>query len=208
MFSSKENCAYLITEGRATVKNFHEVSERILEIIKTAVRANIRLIQIREKNLSAKLIFELTSEAVKITKNTETKILVNDRADIAVAANADGVHLTSKSLPTKIIRQIFPKDLIIGVSAHNLEEAQKAKLQGADFATFSPIFKTPSKEISGEPQGLEALIEVCEKLSPFPIIALGGIDENNYREVLGNGAKGFAAIRFLNNPNNLRRLKF
>ncbi len=194
---------YLITDGKATVENFLEDKQRILEIIRLAVKAKISLVQIREKLLTAKLIFELTREAAEITKNTETKLLVNDRADIALAANADGVHLTENSLSAEFIRQSFGENFTIGVSSHTIEKAKIAKVQKADFVTFSPIFNTPNK---GEPQGLEKLREVCEKLKPFPVVALGGIDETNYEEVLRNGASGFAAIRFLNDAKNLKKI--
>ncbi len=194
---------YLITDGKAIAENFADKKAEILKLIKNAVQAKISLIQIREKKLSARLVFELAAEAVKLRRNTETKILINDRADIALAANADGVHLTSHSLTAEIIRQTFPQNFIIGVSTHTIEEAELAKNQGADFATFSPIFDSPGK---GNLQGVEKLREVCEKLKPFPMVALGGIDKTNYKSVLDNGASGFAAIRFLNNVENLKKM--
>ncbi len=193
---------YLITNGEATAENFAEKKLETLNLIKNAVKAKISLIQIREKKLSARLVFELAVKAVKLTRNTDTKILINDRPDIALAAQADGVHLTSHSLAVEIVRRNFPDDFIIGVSTHTIEETEKAKNQGADFATFSPIFDSPDK---GNPQGVEKLREVCEKLKPFPIVALGGIDETNYKSVLKNGASGFAAIRFLNDTENFKR---
>jgi len=194
---------YLITDGDATAENFTEKKSHLIKLIKTAVQAKISLIQIREKQLSARLIFELTSETAKLTQNTKTKLLVNDRADIALAANADGVHLTSRSLSAAVIKQNFPKNFIVGVSAHTIEDAENARRQGADFATFSPIFASPGK---GEPLGIEKLRAVCESLKSFPIIALGGIDTTNFTQVLEAGARGFAAIRFLNNEENLREL--
>ena len=194
---------YLITNGKTTAQNFSENKNSILKLIKTAVQTSVSLIQIREKKLPARHVFELVFEAVKITKNNETKLLVNDRADIAFAANADGVHLASTSLGSAVIRRNFPKNFIVGVSAHTIEEAEQAKLQGADFITYSPIFYTPEK---GEPKGLDELSRICKKLNPFPVIALGGIDETNYASVLENGACGFAAIRFLNNVENLRTI--
>ena len=194
---------YLITEGTATVENFSSEKQRILEKIRYAVEANIPLIQIREKLLTAKLVFQLTLEAAEITKNTDTKLLVNDRADIASAANADGVHLTENSLSAKVVHQSFGENFVIGVSTHTIETAETARNNGADFVTFSPIFNTPHK---GDPQGLEKLREVCEKLKLFPVLALGGVDETNYQKVLEYGASGFAAIRFLNDVKNLREL--
>ncbi len=197
---------YLITDGETTAENFSKNSLQTLEIIKKAVESEISLIQIREKQLSAKLVFELTAKAAEITKNSNTKLLVNDRADIALAANADGVHLPANSLSSNIVRANFPPDFIIGVSAHSLEEVQKGKFDGADFATFSPIFATESKKRYGAPQGIEKLREVIQTIENFPVIALGGIDETNFREVL-QIADGFAAIRFLNNAENLRKLR-
>lgn len=194
---------YLITDGTITVQNFTARKPQLLDYIDFAAKNNVSLIQIREKQLSARLVFELTCKAVEITRNSETKILVNDRADIALAAKADGVHLTSRSLSCKTIRQNFPEDFIIGVSTHSFEEVANSEKQGANFVTFSPIFSTPNK---GEPQGIENLRQICQRLKPFPIIALGGIDETNYRTCLENGARGFAAIRFLNNAENIEKL--
>lgn len=198
---------YLITEGKAIPQNFFKKKTQILELIKLAVLAKVSLIQLREKSLPARLVFELALEAVKITKNSQTKILINDRADIAFAANADGVHLTSNSIPVKEIRRNFPNDFVIGVSTHTIKEAVNAKKEGADFVTFSPVFETPSKKKYGAPQGLEKLREVCNALKNFPVIALGGINSMNYKQVLENGASGFAAIRFLNDEKNLLKLQ-
>jgi thiamine-phosphate pyrophosphorylase len=198
----KKPLIYLITKGDITPENFRANSFKTLQIIGKAVEAKIPLIQIREKNLSAKLLFELASEAVKITRNSNTKLLINDRADIALAAKADGVHLAENSLSAEIVRENFPAKFIIGVSAHSLKKAEIAKRQGADFVAFSPIFSSPNK---GKPFGLRALREVCLRLKPFPIIALGGIDETNYCKVL-KVADGFASIRFLNDPGNLQKL--
>jgi thiamine-phosphate pyrophosphorylase len=193
---------YLITKGEMTAANYSAKKKETLETIKIAVENKISLIQIREKQLSARLVFELVQAAAQITKNSFTKLLVNDRADIALAARADGVHLTEKSLRAEVVRHVFPKDFIIGVSAHTLETALEAKKQKADFVVYSPIFQAPQKSA---PQGLKKLAEVCEKAKPFPIIALGGINEANYQSVL-NIAEGFAAIRFLNDAENLRKL--
>lgn len=202
-FFNRGPLIYLITTGELTVDNFSDKFSEILEIIKKAVESEISLIQIREKRLTAKRVFELAEQAVKLTKNSKTKLLVNDRADIALAAGADGVHLPGNSLSAGIVRSAFPARFIIGVSAHSLEEVEKARDEGADFATFSPIFTTASKAGYGAPQGIAKLREVAETVGEFPIIALGGIDENNFAESLKAGAKGVAAIRFLNNAGGL-----
>lgn len=195
---------YLITDGTATSQNFRKKSVQILLLVKQAVEANISLIQLREKQLPARLVFELAARAAEITRNSNTKLLINDRADIAFLAGADGVHLTEYSLSAETIRLSFPKNFIIGVSTHTLDQAENARRQKADFTTFSPIFQSPGK---GEPQGLKKLSEICTTLEPFPVIALGGVDETNYQNVLEAGASGFAAIRFLNDSLNLMNLQ-
>ena len=200
-FSSKP-LLYLITPGATSDNNFSEESQRILDLIKAAVEAEISLVQIREKQLSARYVFELARKASQITRNTATKLLINDRADIALAADSDGVHLTPDSLSAKIIRQNFPENFIIGVSAHTLEDVLRIKNEAGDFATFSPTFPTPNK---GEPQGLEKLREVCAAAKPFPVVALGGIDETNYESALKVGAQGVAAIRLFNDVERLFR---
>jgi len=132
---------------------------------------------------------------VEITRGSETRVLVNDRADIARAAGADGVHLTSQSLPANVVREMFGPDFVIGVSTHSLDEARAAQLAGADFVVFGPIFETESKRAYGEPQGLEKLAEVAVELQPLPVIAIGGITPENGAHCLVNGASGVAAIR-------------
>lgn len=194
---------YLITKGDATPANFDDASRQILDIVSVAVEEKIPLVQIREKHLTAKLLFELTTKVIKITKGSVTRVFVNDRADIAVAARADGVHLTSRSLSAEVIRNTFGGEFIIGVSTHNIDEAKTAVAGGANLIVFGPVFETPNK---GEAVGLSALKDVCDKLDPFPVIALGGVDKGNYRVALDAGAKGFAAIRSLNEPDKLRAI--
>lgn len=194
---------YLITDGALTARNFARRKSQTLELIRIAVENKISLVQIREKQLDARFVFELAREAAEITRTAATKILINDRADIALAANADGVHLTARSLSAETIRRKFPENFIVGVSAHSVEEAENARRQAADFVTFSPIFSTPNK---GESQGIENLRRICKRLKPFPVIALGGIGGDNFAEVFDAGASGFAAIRFLNDADNIRKL--
>lgn len=203
-FPLKTPILCLITDGTITDQSaLSHGFDSFLQLIEIAVSAKVSAIQIREKQLSARTLYELTKQAAQITKRSETRLLVNDRADIALAAGADGVQLTTVSLPTSIIKQHFPSDFIIGVSTHSLAEVQTAQNEGADFAVLGPIFDTPSKRIYGKPIGLKKLKEVSDTLSPFPIIAIGGIDFNNTNKVFENGASGIAAIRLLNDAANL-----
>lgn len=196
---------YLITRGEADASNFDEKSREILDVIRLAVEEKVSLVQIREKRLPARLLFDLTVSAANVMRGSVTRLLVNDRALIALGAGADGVHFSASAQPAKIIRDSFAnaKDFIIGVSTHSVEASLKASGEGADFAVFGPVFETPGKDSQ---QGIEKLAEVCEKLWPFPILALGGIDEGNVASVLEAGAAGFAAIRSLNDPTSLRSI--
>lgn len=194
---------YLITRGKATDENFASAKLQILDIITIAVEVNVSMIQIREKQLSARLLCELTEAAVAVTRGSPTKVLVNDRADIALACGADGVHLTANSISASVIRKIVPRDFIIGVSAHSLEDVDVAAASRADFAVFAPVYATPGK---GDPHGLERLAEICEAAHPLPVFALGGVDESSFDAVLNAGAAGFAAIRAMNDREKLREL--
>lgn len=144
------------------------------------------------------------ARAARLTNGSDTRLLVNDRADIARAAGADGVHLTTRSLEARVVRRTFGEDFLIGVSAHSLAEASDARREGADFATFGPVFDTPSKRAYGQPTGLVALEEAAHALSPFPLLALGGITLDNARDTLRAGAHGLAAIRLFNDAHALQ----
>jgi len=140
----------------------------------------------------------------RITRGTVTKLLVNDRADIARAAGADGVHLTTRSLTAEVIREACGPEFLIGVSAHSLAEARAARRLGANFAVFGPVFETESKLGFGEPQGLKKLHDVVRELGDFPILAIGGVSLDNVGECFQAGAPGVAAIGLLNDAENLQ----
>ena len=162
--------------------------------MEAVVAAAVPLVQLREKSLSARVLYELAIRAAEIAKGSTTRLLVNDRFDIARAAGADGVHLTSRSLPPSVVRPICGPDFLIGVSTHALEEALNARAEGADFIVFGPVFETPSKQIYGAPQGLEKLRDVTNALHGFPVLAIGGINRDNTADCLSAGASGIAGI--------------
>jgi thiamine-phosphate pyrophosphorylase len=178
---------YPITSGRAKTPD-------ILRFLQNVVTAQLPLFQIREKSLPARELYDLTMRAVEITRGSRTRLLVNDRMDIALAAGADGVHLTSRSLPADVVRNICGPDFLIGVSTHSLAEAQAAQATGADFVVFGPIFDTESKRAFGEPQGLDKLREVAKALGDFPVLAIGGITRENLAACIDAGASGIAGI--------------
>ena len=186
---------YLITRGDLTETNFSAEKLNTLALIRSTAKVGIEMVQIREKGLEARSLHELVTEAMRSLAGPETRVLVNERFDIALAAGADGVHLTSRSIPIADVQRSVPDGFIIGVSTHSLDEVLEAKDSGADFALFGNVFATPGK---GEPTGLEELAEVCAGAAPFPVIAVGGVDGSNAKSVLSAGASGFAAIRYLN----------
>jgi thiamine-phosphate pyrophosphorylase len=196
---------YLITSGATTPDSTpnSEAFQSVLALVRAGCRAGIPLIQLREKNLTARTLYELTARSVEMTRDTETRLLVNDRADIARAAGADGCHLTTRSVEASIIRRAFGPDFLIGVSTHTLAEARAARDGHADFAVFGPIFDTPAKRGAGSPVGVDTLREAVQAIAPFPLVALGGITKENLGEALRAGASGVAAIRLFSDSEKL-----
>lgn len=166
----------------------------LFHLVETAVIRQIPLFQIREKKLPTRQLHALVSRAVEITRGSSTRLLVNDRFDVALAAGADGVHLTSTSLPARIVREVCGPEFLIGVSTHSVEEARAARRGGADFVVFGPVFETESKREFGPPQGLEKLQEVTNELESFPVLAIGGVTLDNAEKCYAMGASGFAGI--------------
>lgn len=196
---------YLITRGATTEGTTPDAPEfaRILNQISAAVAAGINLIQIREKQLTARVLFELVERASDLTRGTNTRLLVNDRADVAVGAGADGVHLTTQSLDAATIRKTFGEEFLIGASTHSLEAARSARRQGADLIVFGPVFETQSKKSFGPPVGLEKLADVAQELHDFPVLALGGISVTNAGDCLAAGAQGIAGITLFSDSKTL-----
>ena len=198
---------YLITPGAIaeTTTSADEEFQEILHQVSAAVAGGIQLIQLREKNLTARVLFELTERVMEIVCGTAMKVLVNDRADIAAGAGADGVHLTLRSLEADVIRRTFAPNFLIGVSTHSHVEARRARDAGADFVVFGPIFPTQSKKEYGPPLGIGKLSEVAHELAPIPVLAIGGVSNDNAGECLRAGASGVAAITLFSEPETVKR---
>ena len=166
--------------------------EDVLAMIERAIAAGVDLVQIREKDLPTRALAALVEAVVERARGTATRILVNDRLDVALAAGADGVHLPAKGLPTVEVRRQYP-GLLIGASCHNLEELRRAEEGGADFAVFGPVFKPLSKESAAAPLGVEKLAEAARVVG-IPVLALGGVTLENAADCLRASAAGVAAI--------------
>jgi len=185
----------------ALMPDLTQVPARSLhDCIRRAVAGEAAWIQIREKDLDARALTELARFAVAESRSSgaQVLVLVNDRLDVALAANAGGVHLGEKSLPLAAVvewrRAASRLDFLIGVSCHSLESARAAERGGADYIFFGPVYATPSKAAFGAPQGIERLREVSASVG-IPVLAIGGVNHQNVAECIAAGASGIAAIR-------------
>jgi len=194
---------YLITGGKLTQENFASEADRFIDRLLAAAADGVDVIQIREKALSARKLYELASRIIEKLRGAETKILLNDRADIAAASRCDGVHLTTASLPIATARRIVGKGALISCSTHSIEDVERAGVAGADIILFGPVFASPGK---GRPVGLEKLSEAVGAARGSALFALGGIDEQNFQYALNTGAAGVAAIRSLNDARTRRTI--
>lgn len=172
-------------------KSFFDVMEELLN-------AGLKLVQLREKDLTTRELFLLAQQLRHLTQSYNCRLIINDRIDIALAVSADGVHLGQHSLPPRAARDILGANALIGVSTHSHLELQRAQDQGADFATYGPVYFTPSKAEYGPPVGIHSLQEAISSVN-IPVFALGGIKSENIREVLSSGCYGVAAISALSN---------
>lgn len=178
---------YVVTDRRQT--NGRELAW----VLEQALDGGVKAIQLREKDLGGRDLFKLADAVRKLTGRYGARLVINDRIDVALAVDADGVHLGKASMPTATARQLLGPDRLIGASVHALAEAQQAEHAGADFIVFGPVYFTPSKAPYGAPQGLAPLRQVVEKTSR-PVYAIGGVKLENIEEVMTTGARGIALI--------------
>lgn len=182
------NCAlYVITDEKISCGRPHA------EIARQAVLGGADIIQLRDKRLSGAALVAIGREIAGITKTAGSLFIVNDRLDIAIACGADGVHLGQGDMRVSTARQLAPPDFIIGVSVGTVKEAVEAEREGADYVALSPTFPTRSKDDVGPGRGLEQLRRIRRAVA-IPVIAIGGINRGNVRDVIAAGADGIAVI--------------
>lgn len=163
------------------------------EIAQQALRGGADVIQLRDKGLSSAELAGVGREIAAIIRKAGAVFIINDRLDVAIACGADGVHLGQDDMPVSTARQLAPPGFIIGVSVGTVEEAVDAEREGADYLALSPTFSTASKEDAGPGLGPERLREICRAVA-IPVIAIGGINRRNVRDVIVAGADGIAVI--------------
>jgi thiamine-phosphate pyrophosphorylase len=191
---------YLITDR----KRFPE--DRLLDSLEAALKGGVRDLQLREKDLPLKDLHSFAVVLRQMTARYGARLYINDRVDIALMVEADGVHLPEDGMPANEVKACYPH-LLVGVSVHSLDKAKQAEQDGADFITFSPIFATPSKQEYGPPQGLKKLRAVCKEVK-LPVLALGGISKDRVSTVLGEGAHGVALISGILNGPDIKQESF
>jgi len=180
----------LVSDGRRAATRDDEPYVRFL---RAAARAGVELIQVRERGLDDRRLLSLVRAAVDAAAGTPARVIVNDRADIALAAGAAGVHLRADSPPADRVRPIVPPGFLIGRSVHGEDEARRAAQSGADYLILGTIYPSASKPGETRWLGLNA-VERVARTSPVPLLAIGGVTADKVGSVAAAGAAGFAAI--------------
>jgi thiamine-phosphate pyrophosphorylase len=170
-----------------------QVTGTLGEAVEACLGAGLKAVQLREKDLAARDLLSMARVLRESTRRHGAKLIVNDRADVALGAGADGVQRAGTSLPVSALRAISPPGFLIGASVHSVAEARAAEPEGADFLFFGPVYDTPSKRPYGPPQGLSALERVTSAVR-LPVLAVGGVTPARVAEVVRAGASGVAVI--------------
>jgi thiamine-phosphate pyrophosphorylase len=167
--------------------------EEFLSVIHAAVNGGVTVVQLREKEASARETIHLGKKLIMLLKPLGVPLIINDRVDIAHAIGADGVHLGQSDLSVSEARAILGKKAMIGISVESLQQAQNAMVEDLDYLAASPIFHTKTKTDCAEPWGLNGLKQLCTA-TKYPVVAIGGINETNVRDVMDCGASGVALV--------------
>ena len=178
---------YLVTDRNQTG------GRDLLWVLERALEGGVRAVQLREKDLGGRELFILAEKTKRLCERYQANLFVNDRVDVALGVDADGVHLGGDSMPVRAARELLGAEKLIGVSTHSINEASEAEREKADFILFGPVYFTASKAAYGEPQGLGRLKKVVEKIS-LPVYAIGGVKAGNIAEVKETGVRGIALI--------------
>ena len=178
---------YLVTDSGLSRGRSHE------EIVSCAIRGGATVVQLREKDCCTREMIDMARRLVTVCRAQGVPLIVNDRLDVALAADADGVHVGQDDMPVAIARKLLGPDKLLGVTAHTAAEALKAIEAGADYIGASPIFATATKSDAGKPIGLEGLKNICRQC-PLPVIGISGVNAANAESVIRAGATGVAVV--------------
>ena len=178
---------YPITDARLSKLSHAEQVGKLVE-------GGAEIIQLREKYAAPREFYESAKKVLEIARPHNVKIIINDRVDIALALKADGVHLGQDDLPPEHARKILGEKAIIGFSTHNIKQAISAAKLPINYLAIGPVFPTKTKENPDETVGVKGVEKVREAVGDFPLVAIGGISSENFRDVLNAGANSVAVI--------------
>lgn len=188
MNHSLDYSLYLVTD-----QNFSG-NRSVIDIVKQAVEGGVTVVQLREKDLNTRLFIEKAIALKKILSNFHIPLIINDRIDIALASNADGVHIGQSDMPFSLVKKIIPASMIVGLSVENMAQAEEAQNMDVDYLGISPVFSTATKTNFDEvPWGLDG-IKRLKSISRHPLVAIGGINKSNTAQVIKAGADGIAVV--------------
>jgi thiamine-phosphate pyrophosphorylase len=189
---------YLVTDRRF-------IGDKPLkQAVEEAIIGGVTLVQIREKTASTREFYKIALEVRSVTSKYKVPLIINDRLDIAQAINADGVHLGQSDMPLYEARKILGKDKIIGISVGNVEEAISAQKGGADYLGIGTIFNTGTKKDIDMPIGIDGLQKIYSSIN-IPAVAIGGINQNNFKDVLSTGVDGISVISAILGKDNITK---
>ncbi len=177
---------------------------KLSEVVEEAILGGVTIVQVREKELSTKQFYNIALEVKEVTDKYKIPLIINDRIDIALAVDADGVHLGQDDMPLKIARKIIGKNKIIGISAGNVAEAKEAEKDGADYIGIGAVFFTGTKKDIDKPIGLEGLKTIVHSVN-IPSVAIGGVNKNNSEDVIKTGANGISVISAILNNDDVKK---
>ncbi len=188
---------YLVTDAALSRGRSHQ------EVVEAAILGGVTIVQYREKDASTRRMIEEALELRDLCRRHGVPFIVNDRVDVALAVDADGVHVGQDDMPASVARRLIGPDKILGVSADKVEHAIAAQADGADYVGASPIFSTPTKADAPQPIGVAGLLQMA-RACPLPIVAIGGINASNAASMIRAGAAGVAVVSAIVNAEDVR----
>ena len=173
------------------------------EALETAIAGGVTMVQLREKDATSREFYDIALTVRELTRRHNIPLVINDRLDIALAVDADGLHIGQSDLPLETVRRIAGQRLFVGVSAGNLQEALQAEAVGADYLGVGAVFPTGSKADAGQAIGPEGLRAICGAVH-IPVVGIGGINPSNAAAVMQSGAAGIAVISAILSQQDIR----
>jgi thiamine-phosphate pyrophosphorylase len=178
---------YLVTDPDLSLGRSHEY------VVEQAVKGGVTIVQLREKSVSSRLFFQYAEALMKLLKPLNIPLIINDRLDIALAVDADGLHIGQSDLPYEIARKIIGNEKIIGLSVETIDQVKEANQLSVDYIGLSPVFSTQTKKDINTPLGLEGIREIAS-FTKHPTVAIGGIHKENAASIIQSGADGIAVV--------------